>query len=195
MQTFQIRRRPLFAVMSAGDEGKVSGVQDDGNSKDKALEETIYPKPTGSEFDVPPPKYHEADDSFAAVQQAHAADDHPYTRYDTLTSYAGIETQYGTGSIKIDPNAVEPASFIVARNALAGALDEPFPVQCPFCHSLVNTKIVHVSGCMTYLVCLATGVFTSFLGCCLIPFCMNRFKDVKHYCPQCDQLIAIYKRL
>lgn len=162
---------------------------------DPTFEEKIYPRPESQPNDSSPPKYIEANDSFPSGEPASAQPEHPYARYDTLTSYAGIETQYGNGSIKIDPNSVGAASFIVARNAMAGALDEPFPVQCPFCHSLVTTKIVHVAGCMTYLVCTAVGVFTSFLGCCLIPCCMNRFKDVKHYCPQCDQLIAIYKRL
>lgn len=177
--------------------GKTDAESLDPNSKackDPLFEEKVYPGPESQPNDSPPPQYNEAKDSFPGTEPASTQPDHPYIRYDTLTSYAGVETQYGNGSIKIDPNSVGPTSFIIARNAMAGALDEPFPVQCPFCHSLVTTKIVHVSGCLTYLVCVATGVFTSFLGCCLIPFCMKRFKDVKHYCPQCEQLVAIYKR-
>ncbi len=135
-----------------------------------------------------PPKYEEAT---VLIQEAApvASEEQVYTRYDTLTSFAGLD------GYKIDPASIGQASYIVANNMIGGALDEPFPVQCPYCRSIVTTKTVHVAGCMAYLSCLVVGVLTSFLGCCIIPLCMRRCKDVKHYCPECNQLIAVYKRL
>lgn len=136
-----------------------------------------------------PPKYEPP----LIVEPAPVAHPTRCTRYDTMTSYAEIDS-YQQGSIKFDPADVSQASYIVTNNMVGGALDEPFPVQCPYCHNIVTTKIKHVAGCMTYLACAGVGVLTSFLCCCL-PFCMKRCKDVKHYCPECDNLIAIYKRL
>lgn len=153
-------------------------------------EEKIYPAVETGE--LPPPEYEAAGPSGTNYLKVDPA---PYTRYDTMTSYAGLDTQQGGGSIKIDPSQVGHASYIVANNMVGGALDEPFPVQCPFCHNVVTTKTVHVAGCLTYLSCLAVGVVTGFLCCCLVPLCMKRCKDVKHYCPECNHLIAIYRRL
>lgn len=143
--------------------------------------------------DIPtdlPPKYEQAGPSSGLV----AEDQQTFIRYDTMTSFSGVAAQ-PTGAI--DPSKIDNnnTGFFVANNMVGGALDEPFPVQCPYCHRVVTTKTRHVAGCMTYLACLAVGVLTSFLGCCVIPCCMDRCKDVKHYCPECDQLIAIYKRL
>lgn len=151
-------------------------------------EEKIYPNVENEEQ---PPEYQAAGPSGATLKVEPA----PYTRYDTMTSYAGLDTQQGGGSIKIDPAVAGQTSYIVANNMIGGALDEPFPVQCPFCHNVVTTKTVHVTGCLTYLSCLAVGVVTTCCGCCLIPLCLDRCKDVKHYCPECNHLIAIYRRL
>jgi lipopolysaccharide-induced tumor necrosis factor-alpha factor len=33
-------------------------------------------------------------------------------------------------------------------------------------------------------------LFGLWLGCCLIPLCINSLKDVEHYCPNCNALIG-----
>ena len=42
-----------------------------------------------------------------------------------------------------------------------------------------------------------TGVFVVrlWLGCCLIPFCLNSCKDVVHICPNCRATVGRYSRL
>ena len=35
----------------------------------------------------------------------------------------------------------------------------------------------------------------SFLGCCLIPFCIDSCKDAVHTCPCCGQVVGRYQRL
>jgi len=33
------------------------------------------------------------------------------------------------------------------------------------------------------------------LGCCLIPFCINGAKDVVHSCPNCQRMVGRYNRM
>lgn len=161
-----------------------------------------YPKvvveETPSDSKGPPPQYEPPN---AIPQQAGATG---YNRYDTMTSFgevggnnsseghAGTKSQFQT--IKVDDAPMAPSTFVIASTTVGGALDEPFHVQCPFCRANVTTKIVPVSGCLTYLSCAVVGVLTGSLCCCL-PFCCRRCKDIKHYCPECNSLIAIYKRI
>lgn len=118
-----------------------------------------------------------------------------YNRYDTMTSYAG-PLSTGMQPIKMDgvAEASAPSTFLIASTAVGGALDEPFLTQCPFCRATVTTRTEAVSGCLTYLSCAIVSVLTSFMCCCL-PFCLRSCKDIKHYCPECNSLIAIYKRI
>lgn len=101
--------------------------------------------------------------------------------------------------------------------------DEPVQMSCPQCHQLVLSKLDHSAGLLTYLSCAGLffcgyeGHFTSHfffftfltllmqktvvflcsfvLGCCLVPFCVDRLRDVKHTCPACKTQLGVYKRL
>lgn len=72
-------------------------------------------------------------------------------------------------------------------------------VLCPHCQELITTELNRVDG--TYVWYAAGCMF--FLGFCLvfpwfsccIPFIVDRFKDVEHYCPKCGKLIKTFKRL
>ncbi|XP_063076649.1 lipopolysaccharide-induced tumor necrosis factor-alpha factor homolog [Engraulis encrasicolus] len=58
-------------------------------------------------------------------------------------------------------------------------------VKCDTCSRVVKTAIKHRVTDTTWLMC---GIFSAVgcvLGCCLIPFMCNYFKDVSHYCPRC----------
>ncbi len=96
-------------------------------------------------------------------------------RYDTMTSYVGSSTQ-----------------LFVAPVAM---LDKPTPVCCPYCRSVGMTKIKHTSGAITWFTCFGISLIGCVFGCCLVPFCCNKLRDVKHHCPSCEALLAIHKRL
>ncbi|XP_062865679.1 LITAF domain-containing protein-like, partial [Trichomycterus rosablanca] len=73
--------------------------------------------------------------------------------------------------------------------------DRPVQVTCPNCGRTGVTKVEFKSGLLTYLFC--TGMFFCgfVLGCCLIPFCINRLRDAKHSCSTCRAPLGVYKRL
>ncbi|KAJ8391838.1 hypothetical protein AAFF_G00084540 [Aldrovandia affinis] len=73
--------------------------------------------------------------------------------------------------------------------------DQPVQAHCPVCLRLVVSRLEHNSGTMAWLTCAGLFIFGCVYGCCLIPFFMDGLKDVTHYCPHCDNVLAVYKRL
>lgn len=101
----------------------------------------------------------------------------PANRYDTMTSY------------------VEDGSAVQTVITTGVILDQPILVRCPFCKATVTSETRPVSGCLTWLCCIALSAVGCVYGCCLFPFCSRRLRDVEHHCPKCKNLIALYKRL
>uniref|UniRef100_UPI0037E96242 LITAF domain-containing protein-like n=1 Tax=Semicossyphus pulcher TaxID=241346 RepID=UPI0037E96242 len=73
--------------------------------------------------------------------------------------------------------------------------DGPVQVACPKCNQTVLTKVDYSSGVLTYLFCGGLFLCGFVLGCCLIPFCVDRLKNAKHSCPTCKTELGVYKRL
>ncbi|CAM4709401.1 unnamed protein product [Leuciscus chuanchicus] len=71
----------------------------------------------------------------------------------------------------------------------------PAKVKCPSCHKTVTTEIRYKVGSNAFLFCCLLSVVGCLAGCCLIPFCMDRFKDVAHMCPSCHKDICAVHRL
>ena len=66
-------------------------------------------------------------------------------------------------------------------------------MQCPKCSVLVLTRVEKENSYLAWvlggLLCLCGCV----LWCHLLPCLLDRFKDVKHYCPNCDAFLGEYK--
>ncbi|XP_026883670.2 lipopolysaccharide-induced tumor necrosis factor-alpha factor homolog [Electrophorus electricus] len=73
--------------------------------------------------------------------------------------------------------------------------DVPVQAFCPICVQSVLTRLDYSSGTMAWLICAGLCIFGCIYGCCLIPFCVDSLKDVRHHCPNCSSLIGVYKRL
>ncbi|KAJ8253686.1 hypothetical protein COCON_G00202980 [Conger conger] len=73
--------------------------------------------------------------------------------------------------------------------------DRPVQTHCPACTQFVLTRTEFQAGTITWLSCLALSFFGCFYGCCLIPFCADSLKDVKHFCPNCSNYLGVYRRL
>ncbi|KAJ8386176.1 hypothetical protein AAFF_G00176000 [Aldrovandia affinis] len=73
--------------------------------------------------------------------------------------------------------------------------DRPVQAHCPVCAQFVVTRMDYSAGMLAWLSCVALSFFGCIYGCCLIPFCVDGLKDVKHTCPNCNNILGIYKRL
>uniref|UniRef100_A0A3Q3LJT9 LITAF domain-containing protein n=1 Tax=Mastacembelus armatus TaxID=205130 RepID=A0A3Q3LJT9_9TELE len=73
--------------------------------------------------------------------------------------------------------------------------DSPVQIFCPKCHQTVLTKVDYTPGLLTYLFCGGLFFCGFVLGCCLIPFCVDRLRNAKHTCPTCNTVLGVYKRL
>uniref|UniRef100_A0A3Q2X1I6 Lipopolysaccharide-induced tumor necrosis factor-alpha factor homolog n=1 Tax=Haplochromis burtoni TaxID=8153 RepID=A0A3Q2X1I6_HAPBU len=67
----------------------------------------------------------------------------------------------------------------------------PGLATCPSCRTRVTTEVTFKAGTFAWLMCL---VFVLVLGCCLIPFFVNHFKDAYHSCPRCRRVLHVHKK-
>ncbi|CAN9505548.1 unnamed protein product [Ophioblennius macclurei] len=65
----------------------------------------------------------------------------------------------------------------------------PCKTQCPQCRAVVVTETISSISDVTWLMCISTAAVGCVAGCCLIPFCFDRFKSTTHKCPMCRSTI------
>ncbi|XP_065161900.1 lipopolysaccharide-induced tumor necrosis factor-alpha factor homolog [Atheta coriaria] len=63
---------------------------------------------------------------------------------------------------------------------------------CPHCQTDIYTTRKVKPKPAAYLSCALIFMFGCFLGCCLIPFCMNSCRSVSHSCPNCGRHLGKY---
>ncbi|XP_075035931.1 LITAF domain-containing protein-like [Mixophyes fleayi] len=73
--------------------------------------------------------------------------------------------------------------------------DTPTSCMCPVCRQNVVTRVQYNSGLLAWLIFGILCLLGCWLGCCLIPFCLDSCKDVDHFCPNCNHHLSKYKRL
>jgi len=66
----------------------------------------------------------------------------------------------------------------------------PTATVCPHCKQTVTTQVHYTSGGRTWIVAGIMCLFGCWLGCFLIPFFTNTFKDANHSCSICKKFIA-----
>ncbi|KAK9534741.1 hypothetical protein VZT92_007166 [Zoarces viviparus] len=67
--------------------------------------------------------------------------------------------------------------------------------QCPECKEFIMTETSTSISSVTWMVCFILASFGCVAGCCLIPFCMDKFKSITHTCPRCRTPIMTIKKL
>ncbi|EDO37753.1 predicted protein [Nematostella vectensis] len=66
---------------------------------------------------------------------------------------------------------------------------------CSFCQTHIVTATTYRYGALTWLLSGGICLLGGWLGCCLIPFCLDGCKDVIHTCPNCQAQLGVYRRL
>jgi len=90
------------------------------------------------------------------------------------------------------PPAVVTTTVVVTPAQLPAS---PVTMQCPNCHAHITTEVTPTNGLLVWLCVIGLLLIGCWLGCCLIPLCVDDLKDVEHRCPQCRAYIGIKKRL
>ena len=72
-------------------------------------------------------------------------------------------------------------------------LDVPMQVVCVYCGQIIYTKTGTKNSHCNWLVCSGIAFSGCFCGCCLIPFCVDIWKDIEHKCSNCDGILGVYR--
>ncbi|XP_051272871.1 uncharacterized protein LOC127372957 [Dicentrarchus labrax] len=86
--------------------------------------------------------------------------------------------------------AEEPKGTTVSADSLG---QMPALTQCPSCQEVVFTETCRKRGEATWILCYMCIILGCAAGCCLIPFFLDRLKNVQHRCPRCQALIHTYR--
>ena len=90
------------------------------------------------------------------------------------------------------PATIRETTLIVERRFQ----DTPISLKCPTCRQEVITLLRYEYGTRTLMATLFLFLAgpVCWLGCCLLPFCVNKLRDVIHTCPSCNCVIGKYIR-
>ncbi|XP_052704954.1 lipopolysaccharide-induced tumor necrosis factor-alpha factor homolog [Crassostrea angulata] len=71
----------------------------------------------------------------------------------------------------------------------------PVHTECPYCGGFILTSLEYETGTLTWIMCFFIMFIGLFLGCCLVPFCMDGCKDIAHICPDCKKEVGRFYRI
>ncbi|XP_052264424.1 LITAF domain-containing protein-like isoform X9 [Dreissena polymorpha] len=106
--------------------------------------------------------------------------------------YGGYAPQYGAqyGQQATTVVVAQPAYTVVQHFR-----ESPVRIKCQFCQADIVTSTYYETGTLTWVACFVIAIVGCWIGCCLIPFCMDACKDVVHQCPNCNQQVGRYNRM
>ncbi|XP_008296259.1 cell death-inducing p53-target protein 1-like [Stegastes partitus] len=100
------------------------------------------------------------------------------------------QTQSPPAASAAPSNAQEP-KFVTFET---GLYRSPALTTCISCQAQVTTQVTFRVGTHAWLMCLVFVLCGLLLGCCLIPFFVNHFKDAYHTCPRCERVLHVERK-
>uniref|UniRef100_A0A3P9L1K8 LITAF domain-containing protein n=1 Tax=Oryzias latipes TaxID=8090 RepID=A0A3P9L1K8_ORYLA len=120
------------------------------------------------------------------------SDRYPNTHYHLPLIYISLKIKL-FNSIEIHFfNALLLIFPFIVTQVTAPLRDTPGVTFCVYCQKNVLTRTSFEIGAMAWVFC---GGITLCWPCMLLPFCLDSCKDVKHYCPSCNNLLHFYRRM
>ncbi|CAG5115065.1 unnamed protein product [Candidula unifasciata] len=122
----------------------------------------------------------------------------PYVSYNTgpVQTYppqAGAQPPYAQTSKSLNTVIIQQPQSLAISSVVYRYSQYPALVVCQHCQATVTTMVSYETGLLTWAVAGAICMFGLWLGCCLIPFCINATKDVEHRCPNCKNVVGKFR--
>ncbi|KAK3755787.1 hypothetical protein RRG08_033964 [Elysia crispata] len=146
--------------------------------------------------DAPPPKYEPPAAGFHNPDQPPMAGYPPPGPYPPQPTAGYPPGQYpppqhhGHATVVVTQPVVAPINGSVMCFGQSPAL-----IVCPHCQATVTTSTDYTTGLMTWLLAGGVCIVGCWLGCCLVPFCIDAGKDVVHTCPNCKRQVGMFKQI
>ncbi|KAF7225665.1 uncharacterized protein litaf [Nothobranchius furzeri] len=113
-------------------------------------------------------------------------------KIDDKESQAGFdENDSSVYVVELPPSYPAPTVILDAEKLPP----HPCRTQCPECRAFIITETFTSISSVTWLVCFMSAMIGCVAGCCLIPFCSDKFKSITHRCPKCRTPIVTLKTL
>ncbi|XP_030610629.1 uncharacterized protein LOC115798077 [Archocentrus centrarchus] len=100
-----------------------------------------------------------------------------------------VETEEPVEIVESEPAVETLRDLIVPVNSLT---KEAALTRCPSCEQIMITQTQKRVGETAWLACCMCSMIGCVAGCCLIPFYMNRFKDIRHQCSHCQSTVHTF---
>ncbi|KAL8624061.1 hypothetical protein ACOMHN_019484 [Nucella lapillus] len=101
---------------------------------------------------------------------------------------------YGQAQASTSVVVTQPG-FGAQPGGLCRYREVPCLIVCQYCSATVNTATCYSVGTFTFIIAGVILLLGFWLGCCLIPFCIDGCKDVIHSCPNCHQNVGRFSRM
>jgi len=108
------------------------------------------------------------------------------------------QQQYGMQPAQYSQPGQQATTVVVTQPAYSVVQhfrESPVRIKCQFCQADIVSSTYYETGTLTWVACFVIAIVGCWLGCCLIPFCMDACKDVVHQCPNCHQQVGRYNRM
>ncbi|CRK90582.1 CLUMA_CG004284, isoform A [Clunio marinus] len=70
---------------------------------------------------------------------------------------------------------------------------DPVKIICPACQVPIETEVSYKISSRTHMQGFVVLLFAFCCGFCVLPYCLNAFKDAYHKCPKCNALIGCHE--